>query len=294
MDTVPPGPTNTALDESEQQYCYGHPNTPTKLRCSRCDRPICGRCAIPASVGQHCPECVAEARRSTRRVRTVRTNEAPVTFTLLGILIVIFVIQQLVPHTAGFDELSIRYGLDPRAIALGHEWYRLLTPMLLHANILHIAFNGYALFIIGPFVERAFGSRTYIALFVVTGFAGSVASYAFGPCNELGVGASGAIFGLIGVLLVYVYKRRDNEFMRRLFNNIVVIVVLNAVIGIGLSSVIDIRAHAGGFVAGVVLGAGLDNRWATTSPAASKVVMYTGVILACLLLIAERTAGFAC
>ncbi|MDQ4028189.1 MAG: rhomboid family intramembrane serine protease, partial [Actinomycetota bacterium] len=77
MDQQPPGASGPALEESEETYCYGHPNTPTRLRCSRCERPICGRCAIPASVGQHCPECVAEARKTAPRVRSAVAAQAP-------------------------------------------------------------------------------------------------------------------------------------------------------------------------------------------------------------------------
>src|ERR671915_1652945 len=92
------------VETTEVETCYLHPDTPTKLRCSRCDRPICGRCAIPASVGQHCPECVAEARRSAPRVKSALRATAPATFTILGINVVVFVIQQAT-QAGGADEL---------------------------------------------------------------------------------------------------------------------------------------------------------------------------------------------
>ncbi|MDQ3878887.1 MAG: rhomboid family intramembrane serine protease, partial [Actinomycetota bacterium] len=259
VDYQPPG-SAVGVDEAEQTYCYAHPKTPTKLSCSRCGRPICGRCAIPASVGQHCPECVAEAKRSAPRVRHINTSAAPATYATLAILVAIFIVQLIVPKQGPFDYLSVHYGLFQPAIANKGEFYRLFTTMLLHAGFPHIAFNGYALFLIGPFVERVFGSRRFVGIFVATGLLGSAASYMWGPCNELGVGASGAIFGLLGCLAVYVYRRRDNPAMNMLWRNIVFILILNAIIGIAASGEIDVRAHAGGFVGGLIVGGLLDHR----------------------------------
>src|SRR5918911_3710385 len=93
MSAWRPDTPDQLVRETDVTYCYGHPHTPTKLRCSRCDRPICGRCAIPASVGQHCPECVAEARRSSPRVKRVNTSAAPAVYAILGINLVVFVLQ---------------------------------------------------------------------------------------------------------------------------------------------------------------------------------------------------------
>lgn len=292
MDYQPPG-TPVGLDEAAETYCYAHPKTPTKLSCSRCGRPICGRCAIPASVGQHCPECVAEARRTTPRVRHVRTSAAPATFATLGLLVAIFIVQLIVPKEGPFDYLSVHYGLLQRAIADKGQVYRLFTAMLLHAGFLHIAFNGYALFLIGPFIERIFGSRRFIAIFITTGLVGSAVSYMWGPCNELGVGASGAIFGLLGCLAVYVYRRRENPSMNMLWRNIVFIVVLNAIIGIAASGQIDVRAHAGGFAAGLLVGGLLDERGG--HPSTARQAAAFGLLLGLtVVLTALRTATFNC
>src|ERR687895_2650521 len=93
VSSVPPDASQRALEEDQRAFCYGHPDTPTGLRCTRCDRPICGRCAIPASVGQHCPECVAEARRSAPKVRSALRATAPVVMTILIINVVMWLIQ---------------------------------------------------------------------------------------------------------------------------------------------------------------------------------------------------------
>src|SRR5919108_206332 len=90
--TVPQGygPTGPSPETAPEEVtnCYGHPKVPTKLRCSRCDRPICGRCAIPATVGQHCPECVADARRSAPKVRSQMMSTAPAVMTILAVNVV--------------------------------------------------------------------------------------------------------------------------------------------------------------------------------------------------------------
>ncbi|MFN2593377.1 MAG: rhomboid family intramembrane serine protease [Actinomycetota bacterium] len=294
MDYQPPGtPGPVGVEQTGDTFCYAHPKTPTKLSCSRCGRPICGRCAIPASVGQHCPECVAEARRSAPRVRRINASGSPATFATLAILVAVFIVQLIVPKIGPFDYLSVHFGLLQRAIANKGQIYRLFTPMLLHAGLLHIAFNGYALFLIGPFVERIFGSRRFVGIFIATGLVGSAVSYMWGPCNELGVGASGAIFGLLGCLAVYVYRRRDNPAMNMLWRNIVFIVILNAIIGIAASGQIDVRAHAGGFAAGLIMGGLLDERGGHPSTG-RQVVAFAVVLGLAALLTAIRTATFSC
>jgi membrane associated rhomboid family serine protease len=261
MDRSPPGPTGHALEESEETYCYGHPDTPTRLRCSRCGRPICGRCAIPASVGQHCPECVAEARRTAPRVRSAIAAEAPGVVAILAINVGFFIVQQLVPSVT--RELS----LVPRDIADG-EWWRLFTAMVLHAptRFFHILMNSLVLWIYGPHVERAFGTARFLALYAISGFIGSVTSYALGPVNIIGVGASGAIFGIAGVLLVYLYRRRSSTFVYAEMRNVVAFVALNLLLGFILPN-IDYWAHIGGLVGGMVLALGFDRGDHKVSPA---------------------------
>ena len=210
------------MEEVEETYCYGHPDTPTKLRCSRCDRPICGRCAIPASVGQHCPECVAEARKGQRTVKSAMRATAPAVMTIIVLNVVVFVAQNLIP------DLTTRYASFPFAIAHG-EWWRLLTPMFLHSTgfIFHIVMNMYVLYIFGPQVEQTFGTVRFVVMYLVAGFFASAASYALGPCNVLGVGASGAIFGVVGILLVFLYRRRSSQFVAGYLRQLLIFVGLN-------------------------------------------------------------------
>jgi membrane associated rhomboid family serine protease len=241
----------------EQTYCYAHRDTPTRLRCSRCDRPICGRCAIPASVGQHCPECVAEARRSAPKVRSTIRATAPAAVVILSLTIGMYVLQNL------DSSVTVRLALIPRAVAEG-EWWRLLTSMLLHSTegrfgVMHIVFNMVALFIYGPYVEKAFGHGRFVGMYVLSGFFAAAVSYAFGPVSKIALGASGAIFGLIGILIAYAYRRRTSAFIRGFLQSLLVILAINLYIGF-TSPFIDNYAHIGGLVAGLALGYGFDQQ----------------------------------
>lgn len=259
----------------ETEYCYGHPKTPTKLHCSRCDRPICGRCAIPASVGQHCPECVAEARKSAPKVRSAMAATAPVVMGILGINVLVFVLQYVIP---GFTE---RFAMSPGAIANGEYW-RLITPVFLHSPefIFHIIMNSYILYSLGPNVEQAFGSVRFAVMYVAAGFMGNVLSFAMPP-DDGSLGASGAVFGVAGVLLVYLFRRRRAAFVAQYLRSIVFFIGINLAIGF-LFRGIDNWAHIGGLVAGIVLGAGFDredSRKNVTQVLATLAVLGSGVLL---------------
>ena len=233
----------------DTEYCYGHPKTPTKLHCSRCDRPICGRCAIPASVGQHCPECVAEARKSAPKVRSAMTATAPVVMGILVINVVMFMGQQV------FPELTEKLVMDPFLIAAGEYW-RLITPVFLHAGFLHIFLNSYILYSLGPNVEQSFGSVRFALMYLAAGFLATAASFALPP-EVRSLGASGAVFGMAGVLLIYLYKRRRAAFIAQYLRSIMFFIGINLVFGF-LFTGIDNVAHIGGLLGGVILGLGFD------------------------------------
>jgi membrane associated rhomboid family serine protease len=275
-----PGSEPVAPERDEEIYCYAHRNTPTRLRCSRCDRPICGRCAIPASVGQHCPECVAEARRSAPKVHSTIRAAAPAVVVLLCINIVMYVLQNFEIN------VTLRLALIPRAVADG-EWWRLLTSMFLHSTegrfgVMHIVFNMVALYIYGPYVEKAYGHLRFVLMYLLAGFFAAAASYAFGPVSKIALGASGAIFGLIGILIAYAYRRRTSAFIRGFLQSLLVILAINLYIGF-TSPFIDNYAHIGGLVAGLALGYGLDRqqqKGASAIEATTVVlVLMTGLIL---------------
>ncbi len=139
------------------------------------------------------------------------------------------------------------------AIAQRGEYYRLLTAMFLHAGLLHIGFNTYALYALGPEAERLYGTPRFLALYVIAGLAGSVASYAF--TARPGVGASGAIFGLIGGLAAFYYASRRllGEISRQQIGSLITVVLINLFIGFS-SPLIDNSAHVGGLIGGMVVG----------------------------------------
>lgn len=225
--------------------CYRHPNRETYVSCSRCNRPICPDCMTPASVGMHCPECVREARRSVRQPRRrlmaggFLARPDWLTVAIIAINVAVFLLQQV------DSSIERRFAMFPFGIAHNHEWYRLITAAFLHANVIHILFNMYALYLVGPQLEVALGRTRYGVLYVVSALGGSTLSYYFGPVVAIGIGASGAVFGCFGALAVI--GRRMNVDIRPLVG----LIVINLLIG--FLPHIDWRAHVGGLVTGVVL-----------------------------------------
>ncbi|CAN5695720.1 hypothetical protein BH18ACT15_BH18ACT15_08700 [soil metagenome] len=211
---------------------------------------------------------------------------APATVGIIAVCVAFFAGQLLVPG------LQVRLGLIPLAIHDG-EWYRLVTPILLHGGVLHIAFNMYALWIFGPSIEDAVGHAWYLAAFLVTGFAASATSYAFSPCGIVGVGASGAIFGIVGVLFVYLYRRRKEQFIGAYLNNLLVILGANLLFGVLVPN-IDLWAHGGGFASGILLGLTLDRPSGSTGGAITRLAGTLLVVGLALALVVWRTAGFTC
>ena len=197
-------------------------------------------------VGYQCPDCAGVAPVQPRpAARPQASGGTPViTYTLIGINLVLFGLQYLV----GVSDSSVDYGMWPVAIAVNGEWWRLLTSAFLHGGLLHIAFNMYVLFLIGTALERVLGHTRYVLLYLVAALGGSVASYLFSDLRTVSVGASGAIFGLMGALLVA---------GRRLRYDIKQVAILLAInIGIGfLVPDVDWRAHLGGLLVGAAVAA---------------------------------------
>jgi membrane associated rhomboid family serine protease len=133
----------------------------------------------------------------------------------------------------------------PAAIAQG-EWWRLLTSTVLHGGILHLLFNMYALYWLGPQLERSLGNVRFAALYVLSALGGSIASYWFSDLNTVSVGASGAIFGLITATIVIGREMRNDV------SQLVVLLGINVVIGF-LQVGIDWRAHFGGAAVGAAV-----------------------------------------
>ena len=182
---------------------------------------------------------------------------------LLGFIIGIFVLTimlgsnfTLLPTGVLTDVVSEWGAKVNEQVVFEGQWWRLITVIFLHNGLIHILTNGYALYVIGNEVEGLFGRPRFLAVFFISGLAGSIASVAFSPFNSQGVGASGAIFGLIGALGVYFGLHRSLFGARGnvQFWNIILIVVLN--LGFGFSGIlpIDNSAHLGGLIGGALIG----------------------------------------
>jgi rhomboid protease GluP len=186
--------------------------------------------------------------------------ERPIlTQAILAILIGIFLLTMVVGGSINAPEnisVLIRMGAKVNSLVVEGDWWRLLTATLLHGGLLHIGFNGYALYMIGMDLEGFFGRLRFAAIYLVSALGGSVASFAFSPFYAVGVGASGAIFGLIGALAVYFGFNRSlfGRLGQAQFWNIIVVIVLNLVIGFSGFFPIDNSAHIGGLLTGAAIG----------------------------------------
>jgi membrane associated rhomboid family serine protease len=230
-------------------YCYRHPDRQSFVLCQRCGRTICPQCQTQAAVGVHCPECVKEARGSQPRAtsglaRVLRPgNTTPiVTWSIIALCVIVWLLQ-ILPGSPVTQAL-IYYP----PFTYTQPW-RMITSVFAHSpsSILHILFNMFSLFVVGPLVETMLGRARYLALFLITGFAGSVAVLLLAPGTPV-LGASGAIFGLLGAFFVISRKLGGNS------TQLLIIIVLNLAIGFLPGTNVAWQAHLGGVIVGAALG----------------------------------------
>lgn len=234
--------------------CYRHPGRETHVRCTRCDRPICPDCMVSASVGFQCPECVKEGNRGVRARRTVFGGVATadpgyVSRALIGVNVVAYLAEWIL-GSAFYSRLWLLGGVPGVGGVSDGEWYRLITAAFLHdpSNPLHVFLNMYALWMLGPPLEQALGRWRFLVLYLLSAVGGNVASYAVSSPLQPSLGASGAIFGLLGAF--FVISRRLKRDASILYG----VLVLNLVIGFVVPR-IDWRAHLGGLLTGAVVAA---------------------------------------
>jgi membrane associated rhomboid family serine protease len=269
--------------------CYRHPDRETWVSCTRCERPICPDCLRPAAVGFQCPQCVAEGNASVRQPRSpygarVASRGPLVTITLGVLNIVAFLVTAatspggLTANTASrlFNELD----LVPLRVAADDEYWRLLGAAFLHIGPLHLAVNMLALFVVGPSLERLFGTWRYLALYLVAALGGSVAVYLFDSPAGAVAGASGAIFGLFAATLIVLRNLGlDARFM---------LLAIAVNFAVSFAPGISLLGHLGGFVAGGL--AALILVYAPKRSRTSLQILGVGVLLAIMLaLILVRT-----
>lgn len=248
-------PAGAALPE-QPPVCPRHPDRVSYVRCQRCGRPACPECQRPAAVGVQCVDCVREAARAVRPTRTalggrVRTGRPVVTLTIIGLCVASFVAQVALPGWTS------QWAFSPAAGEI--EPIRFVSAAFLHSrgSILHIGFNMYALWLVGPYLEAALGRWRFAALYLLSAVGGSVGVLLFASpvitATDTSwvagvVGASGAVFGLFGAILVVL--RRLGRDARQ----ILVFIGINGVIGFVVPG-IAWQAHLGGLVTGLALGA---------------------------------------
>jgi membrane associated rhomboid family serine protease len=229
------------------ETCYRHPNRETGVHCSNCGRAICPDCMTPTPVGMRCPEC----SRDRTKVRTLRstTSEPIVTFVLIAVNVVAFLAEGQfgVGSTSGGTSLYDKFALYGPAVANG-DWWRIATSGFLHAGLLHIGFNMYLLYLLGQMLEPAIGSLRFALIYAVALFSGSLGALIVSP-NSVTVGASGAVFGLMGAAAVELRARGINPFE----TNIGSLILFNLLFSFVFSG-ISIGGHIGGLIGGAVAG----------------------------------------
>ena len=226
--------------------CYRHSDRPTGITCNRCGSFICPECMVNAPVGFQCPSCAAISSPRASRGTPSSSNGwlagiPPVTRWILLACVGVYLYTRFV---GSVDSWQYSYGMWPNAVASG-QWYRLLTATFLHAGILHLLFNMYALYVLGPNLERLLGSRQFISLYFLSALGGSALGFLFSEPNSLSIGASGAIFGLLTATIVI------GRHMRADVSQLIVLLVINA--ALGFTGGIDWRAHLGGALTGALV-----------------------------------------
>ncbi len=233
--------------DEQLEYCYRHPDRETALACSNCARPICPDCMTATPVGQRCPECLGKQR--VRRPSSMAHVAPIVAYGLIAACVLVFIGPQggLSAGLGGgrVNSSMFEYALYGPAIA--SEPWRLVSSMFMHASLLHLGFNMYALYAFGPALEARYGRARFLGLYLAAGLFGSAGALLLDP-EKLTVGASGAIFGLMGAY-VAIAKARGLPDLGGLGG----VLAINLVITFLLPG-ISIGGHVGGLVGGLAVG----------------------------------------
>jgi membrane associated rhomboid family serine protease len=236
--------------------CYRHPDRETGLSCSECGRPICTDCVTFAPVGLRCPDHAASggrppgvqqrAHRVVRKTTRVGPTDAIVTKILVAANVVVYLIT--VAQGAGLNDpggsLFNKWALFGPLVDHG-DWWRLITSAFLHGSVLHIVFNMLALWWLGAPVELALGRARYLGLYFVSGLAGAAGALVANP-TSVTVGASGAIFGLLGAGLILEWQATGS-----LAGNYLMLIVINLAISFAVPG-ISYGGHIGGLIGGIL------------------------------------------
>ncbi|WP_338770310.1 rhomboid family intramembrane serine protease [Nocardia vulneris] len=278
MTAQPPAPT-----------CVRHPNRPTGLACTRCGRPSCPECLRPASVGQHCVDCLRQDQRDVAPVRTVAGAPAARgslpfgTYALIAVNVAIFAVtavqaQSLLENRA--SDLFLRWVLYPPAVADG-QWWRVLGSGFLHYGPIHLLLNMFALYVIGRDAELVLGRLRYLSVYLVSLLGGAAAVMVFAQ-DSATAGASGAVYGLFGAITVILIRLRQNP------NQMLILIAINVFISFSLPG-ISLWGHLGGLAAGTLATLGilfLPGWLRAKSPQAARLIGWSAVAVVALISLA--------
>lgn len=260
--------------------CYRHPDRQTYVACNRCGRPACPECMRSAAVGHQCMDCAAAAVVAPQRAPggLLRPGAPLVTYGLIAVTVAVFLLQM------SSRMVVYRLALVPLFVAAG-GYYRLVTSAFAHYGLLHLLFNMYALYVLGPPLERHLGRARFALLYGLSALGGSVLVYLFSAVNAPTVGASGAVFGLFGA--TFVAAKRLNLDVRWLVGLIAVNLVLTFTVP-GISW----QGHLGGLITGSLIAAVF-----VYAPRGRRTVFQAsacvGLLVVFGVLIAARTATLA-
>lgn len=257
-------------DPTDFPRCYRHPENRGGVICQRCDRPICPQCMTQATVGFHCPECLPARSHpggpAGPRIRTVipgrwvdtrpRTTQAFMGLSLIGFVYSLAngSTPMSLGNQAAVDGALFARKLDPFAAGIRWvgvdvgEYYRLVTAAFMHNGLIHLGFNLYALWILGTLLEHMLGRPRFAALYVVSMLGGSFGVVLISP-NDVTVGASGAVFGLMGAM-VFAQRTVGISVWR---TPLMPVLALNLALTFMIPSV-SVGGHLGGLLTGVGVG----------------------------------------
>lgn len=259
--------------------CYRHPDKETWIRCQRCEKPICPDCMRDASVGFQCPDCVKEGARSTRQGKAVyggkrlTGNPMATTFALIAAnLVGFFAIRsgggRVLDALALLPQSSTRGFQEVEGVSGGAYW-QVLTSAFSHYDVLHLGFNMLALYFLGPMLEQVLGRLRFLAVYFVSAFTASAAVMLVSNPNSQTLGASGAIFGLMGALVVVAFKVKAD------LRQILFWLGLNLVFTFYNTGSISWQGHLGGLIGGALTAAII-----VYAPRKRReVIQWTGIVL---------------
>ena len=226
--------------------CYRHPSRETGVSCSNCGRPICPDCMTTTPVGMRCPECASQ-RTTVVRMREM-ASVPRVTYTLIAINVIVFLTEQgqfTISGSSVYGKVVDEGFLSREAINVAHQYWRLVSSAFLHESLLHIGFNMYLLYLLGRMLEPTLGSVRFAVIYFTAMLAGAFGAVFATAAPTLG--ASGAIFGLMGAAVIDLRGRRVSVME----SGIGGLILINLIFSFTFAN-ISVGDHIGGLFGGAL------------------------------------------